>query len=123
MRVLLKRIVLETLIEAARNAHPRETLFLLRGKLRKGEAAVEELLVPPLANYGYGFASFSPYMLPFDPSIIGSAHSHPSGSLKPSVEDLNLAYGAILVILAYPYAKDRVAAYGRRGYRLTLELI
>lgn len=80
------------------------------------------MLVPPLANYGYGFASFSPHMLPFDPSIIGSAHSHPSGSLKPSVEDLNLAYGAILLVLAYPYTKDRVAAYDRRGYRLTLEL-
>jgi len=121
--VLLKRDILETIIEAAWNAHPRETLFLLRGSLHKGEAVVEELLVPPLANYGYGFTSFPSFMLPFDPSIIGSAHSHPSGSLRPSVEDLNLAYGAILIIIAYPYGEDRIAAYNGRGNRLTLKLV
>ncbi|RLF08583.1 MAG: peptidase [Thermoprotei archaeon] len=100
----MKREVVEAVLEASRNLHPRETLLLLRGRRGSdGSIVVEEVLVPPLATFGLGFASFNPFALPLDPSIVGSAHSHPSGDPSPSVQDLNLGRGPLLMIAASPY--------------------
>jgi len=58
-----------------------------------------------------------------DFSIIGTAHSHPSGSLKPSVEDQNHSIGKIIVIVAFPYqGKESVAVYNREGEKISLEV-
>jgi proteasome lid subunit RPN8/RPN11 len=59
-----------------------------------------------------------------DFSIIGSAHSHPSGNPRPSVGDLNYSMGKIIVIVAFPYdGKENAAVYNREGKELTLELV
>ncbi|MEM2370408.1 MAG: hypothetical protein QXH51_05845 [Candidatus Bathyarchaeia archaeon] len=44
---------------------------------------------------------------PLDLSIIGVAHSHPSGILAPSTADLNNFYGRIMIIAAYPYTSEK----------------
>jgi len=63
-------------------------------------------------------------MLPMDFSIIGVAHSHPSGSLEPSVQDQNLSLGRIMLIVGYPYrGKENVAVFSRKEGRLPLEVV
>ncbi|RLF12141.1 MAG: peptidase [Thermoprotei archaeon] len=107
-RILVKREVVEALLVAARNVHPKEVLLLLRGrKLKDGALLLEEIIVPPLAIYGYSFSGFNPYLLPLDLSILGVAHSHPSGNPRPSVQDLNVGRGRVMVIIASPYASDK----------------
>jgi len=119
--VTVKKELLEMLLESAKGIHPKETIVLLRGKAGKGAISVSEVLIPPLAMHGKGFSSFPTHMLPMDFSIIGVAHSHPSGSLSPSVEDLNHSFGKITLIIAAPYTgKENMAAYDRNGRRLTL---
>ena len=81
--------MLEGLLEYAREMHPREIFLLMRGRQVDDTLKVEEFLLPPFAVHAVGFSSFSPWFLPLDPSIVGTVHSHPSGSLQPSVEDLN----------------------------------
>ncbi len=122
MKVVIKREALEVLLEAARNAHPREALFLLRGKREKDAIVVEDLVIPPLATHGRGFAEFPLQMLPFDTKLVGSAHSHPSGSLRPSIEDLDACFGVVL-ILAYPYVLGSTVAYDPKGRRVEIEII
>jgi proteasome lid subunit RPN8/RPN11 len=62
-------------------------------------------------------------MLPMDFSIVGTAHSHPSGSSTPSNADMNHFFGSILMIVGFPYADKRnVAIYNREGERLTLQM-
>jgi len=121
--VTIPREILETFLESAKKLHPKETIFLLRGKATKNSMIISELLIPPVATYGIGFSTFPMHMLPMDFSIVGSIHSHPSGSLAPSFEDLNSSMGRVIIIAAFPYqGEENVAAYNRDGKRLTLQV-
>jgi proteasome lid subunit RPN8/RPN11 len=120
--VLISRELLQAVLEGAKRLHPKETILLLRGEKTKGTIKVSELVVPPLATYGQGFASIPIHMLPMDFSLVGTLHSHPSGSLMPSVTDLNHFFGNVLMIVGYPYAdEENVAVYDRYGDRLFLQ--
>ena len=111
------------ILEGAKRLHPKETIFLLRGKADKNMVRVSDVIIPPLATYGRGFSSFSPHMLPMDFSIIGVAHSHPSGNLKPSVGDQNRSMGRIMMIVGYPYTgEENVAIYSKSVENVTLEV-
>jgi proteasome lid subunit RPN8/RPN11 len=77
--VKIPQEMLQMILKSAKSLHPRETLFLLRGKTCKDKITISEIVIPPSATYGKGFASLPTFMLPIDFSIIGTAHSHPSG--------------------------------------------
>jgi len=122
--VLLDRELLQTVFEGARRLYPKEMILLLRGKKKKDIVKVSELVVPPLATYGSGFAHIPLHMLPMDFSIVGTVHSHPSGNLTPSTADLNHVFGIILMIVGFPFADERnVAVYNRNGEKLTLQIM
>lgn len=115
--------LLQTIFEGAKHLYPRETILVLRGKKEKDVITVTDLLVPPLAKYGRGFANLPISMLPMDFSIVGTAHSHPSGNINPSSTDLNHFYGPILMIVGSPFADEKnVAAYNRNGERLAVRV-
>lgn len=122
MKVVVPGELLDSLLLFAKMQHPREALLLLRGSVGRDEITIEEHLFPPFASSGRGFAQFRPHMLPIDFSIVGTLHSHPSGSPRPSPTDLNHLYGRIMVIVAYPYTRDRVAVYNKKGERVPLEV-
>jgi proteasome lid subunit RPN8/RPN11 len=122
--VAIPREILEIVLESARALHPKETIFLLRGKKTGNSLSVTELLVPPTATYGNGFSGFPMHMMPIDFSIVGTVHSHPSGNLAPSSGDLNHSMGRVIIILAFPYqTSENVAAYNRDGKKLNLQVI
>ena len=115
--------LLEAIFEGAKRLYPRETILLLRGKKTKGTIRVEELVVPPLATYGDGFANIPLHMLPVDFSIVGTVHSHPSGNLTPSDVDFNHFFGRILMIVGFPFTSvQNVAVYNLQGERLQLQI-
>jgi proteasome lid subunit RPN8/RPN11 len=115
--------LLDAIFEGARRLYPKETFMLLRGKKSKNAIHVTDLVVPPLAIYGYGFANFPLHMLPMDFSIVGTVHSHPSGNIAPSHVDLNHFFGRILMIVGFPFADaQNVAVYSSNGERLPLQV-
>lgn len=121
--IAIDQELLQTILEAAKRLYPRETILLLRGKKDKHQIRITDLLVPPLASYGRGFADVRLHMLPMDFSIIGTAHSHPSGNLMPSPTDLNHFFGTVLVIAGFPFADEKnVAVYNRNGDLLELQV-
>jgi proteasome lid subunit RPN8/RPN11 len=121
--VTIPREILEMVLESARTLHPKESIFLLRGKTTKNSLDISELVIPPAATYGSGFSAFPMHMLPMDFSLVGTIHSHPSGNLTPSSEDLNNSMGRVIIIVAFPYhGKESVAAYNRDGKKLTLQV-
>jgi proteasome lid subunit RPN8/RPN11 len=121
--VSLSAELLDAIFEGARRLYPRETILLLRGKKSKDSVKVLELVVPPLATYGHGFADVPLHMLPMDFSIVGTVHSHPSGNLAPSDVDFNHFFGRILMIVGFPFAGEQnVAVYNSRGERLPLHI-
>jgi proteasome lid subunit RPN8/RPN11 len=115
--------LLNSILESARAAYPRETILLLRGTVKEDRLEVADLVIPPLATYGSGFSSFPSQMLPVDFSLIGTAHSHPSGVIRPSVEDLNRAIGKTLMIVGYPFEVVNVAAFSRSGEEIRLRIV
>jgi proteasome lid subunit RPN8/RPN11 len=115
--------VLDSIFEGARRLYPKETFLLLRGKKSKSEVHVSDLVVPPLAVYGYGFANLPFHMLPMDFSIVGTVHSHPSGNINPSSVDLNHFFGRVLMIVGFPFASAQNAAvYDSNGEKLQLQV-
>jgi proteasome lid subunit RPN8/RPN11 len=124
LTVSLSKELFQTILKGAKNLYPRETVLLLRGKRTKNMISISELIVPPLATYGQGFASIRLHMLPMDFSIVGTAHSHPSSSLTPSPTDLNSFFGKILMIVCFPFEdENNVAVYNRDGERLALQIV
>ncbi|RLI21324.1 peptidase [Candidatus Bathyarchaeota archaeon] len=122
MKVRIGEKLLEAILENARLMHPKEILFMLRGEKKKDCMVIYDIIIPPFATYGHGFATFSLSTLPIDFSIVGTAHSHPSGNLSPSIGDLNHAIGKIIMIVGYPYTKQNVVVYDREGNKIELEI-
>jgi len=121
--VSISQTLIEAILESAKALYPKETILLLRGEKSKDMIKITDLIVPPLATYGQGFANIPTHMLPIDFSIVGTLHSHPSGNLTPSPADLNHFWGKILMIVGFPFADDRnVAAYNHKGEKLTLKI-
>jgi len=119
--VVFDREPFESMLASARNLHPREFIALLRGEIRHGEIHITDLLLAPLSVYGAGFSNFNPYALPFDASVVGLAHSHPSGCAEMSTWDYNHFYGSIMAVAACPYeGPGDVAVFDGRGNRLRL---
>ncbi|MEM2926919.1 MAG: Mov34/MPN/PAD-1 family protein [Candidatus Bathyarchaeia archaeon] len=122
--VVIHRSIVEGLLQLAREMHPKEIILLLRGKVKGQKLLVEEALIPPFAIPGIGFSSFPLQTLPMDFSIIGTAHSHPSGILHPSTRDLNRFYGKIMLIIAYPYDLEGCfAIFDGNGNLVNCEII
>ncbi len=105
--VFVERAVVESILSYAQMFHPRESILLLKGKIDKKKIVVTDVQIPPLATHGSTFSGFPLSRLPIDFSVIGVAHSHPSGALRPSVTDLNKFYGRIMLITAYPYQSEQ----------------
>lgn len=119
--VTISQRLLKSILESAREAYPNEIILLLRGKQKKERIEITDLIIPPLATKGMGFASFPAHMLPMDFSLIGSVHSHPSGALRPSTQDLNHAFGKVIMIVGYPFLNfENVVVYNHSGDKIPI---
>jgi len=114
--VFVERTVVDSILSYAQMFHPRESILLLKGKIEKKKIVVDDVQIPPLATHGSTFSGFPLNGLPIDFSVIGVAHSHPSGALCPSVTDLNKFYGRIMLITAHPYQSEKnIIIFDRQG--------
>ena len=102
--------------------HPNEGILVLRGKAKKGHILIDGLVIPPFSHSGPTFAGFPHSFLPFDPSYVGTVHSHPNGVAKPSVTDLHNFFGFVSIIVQSPYEDDDIFAYDRDGNLLELTI-
>ena len=84
---------------------------------------IDGLVVPPFSVRGPYYSGFPSYDLPFDLSYIGTVHSHPGGSNRPSIEDLNNYYGLVSVIICYPYDDKTICAFDRNGDQFPLTIM
>ena len=119
----LQRHVADSIITYAKTCHPNEGILILQGQTKKSNIIVDGLVVPPFASHGPYYSGFPTYELPFDLSYIGTAHSHPGGSNRPSLEDLNNFYGFVSVIISYPYSESDIGAFDRNGNKVHVEIV
>jgi proteasome lid subunit RPN8/RPN11 len=120
-QVILTRQTADGIITYSKTWHPHEGILILQGKSNKiGEIRVNGLVVPPFASSGPYYSGFPTNELPMDLSYIGTAHSHPGSSNRPSLQDLNDFFGVISIIISYPYEYNTIAAYDRNGNNVSL---
>lgn len=117
-KVILKREVLDSMLTFFKMHHPNEAILVLRGSNKKDALLIDSLVIPPMAEGGPFFSGFPSFMLPGDLSIMGTAHSHPSGSAQPSLTDINHFSGLVGVIVKYPYEDNDLFAYNSSGEQL-----
>ena len=117
----VKRTLLEDAGQAARNFYPKEFMCFLGGDKKK--EIIEEIVFLPTEN-SQNSASVNEQSIPFDETIIGSLHSHPSGNNLPSRQDKKffLKY-QINAIMSYPYTPEGVAFYDKNGEKITVLLL
>jgi proteasome lid subunit RPN8/RPN11 len=116
-KILVAQTVVDSILSYAHMFHPKESILLLKGKNDKEKILLDDVQVPPLATHGSSFSSFPFNKLPIDFSVIGVAHSHPSGISNPSVSDMNNFYGRVMLITAYPYLSEHnILIFDRKGH-------
>ena len=122
--VFVKQSVVESILSYAQMFHPRESILILKGKIDKNKIVVTDVHILPVATHGRTFSGFPLSRLPIDFSVIGVAHSHPSGALCPSITDLNKFYGRLMLITAYPYQSEQnIIILDRQGNPVKYKLI
>jgi len=121
--IKLKKDVLNSILSYCLMKHPNEGILILRGKSKKGNVLIDGLVIPPFSFEAYSSSGFPHYMLPGDMSYVGTVHSHPSGSARPSVTDLNNFFQLISLIVRFPYGDKDIFAWNSNGVTVKLTII
>lgn len=119
--IKIRRELLETLFALGKSQHPNEFLAVL--KLKNG--IIEEFELVPGTISGRTSAAFDTFMMPLDPGTAGSAHSHPSGAVRPSEADLRFfpRVGRYHIIIGAPYNEDTWKCFRADGNQISIEVV
>jgi proteasome lid subunit RPN8/RPN11 len=119
----LSRKTLIDLLEIARQTFPNEFISLL-SVTEENPFVISEIVVVP-AEFGRNHSFLRRDLVPFDPFIVGSVHSHPSSSMKPSRAD-KVAFsrlGKVHLILGYPYLERDFRAFDKNANPVSITVV
>jgi proteasome lid subunit RPN8/RPN11 len=110
--------------ESAKSMYPKEFGGLLRCDDEQRDTITEIVLLPGTIA-GESHAIFRMHMKPFDLSIVGTVHSHPSRSFFPSEADKQLfrKYGKVHIIIGSPYTINSWQGYDQNGEPIAVHII
>jgi len=125
MEILVKRRALLSALAGAKSSYPHEFICLFTGKRVGPNIVIEDTMIPPGIMVSQSMASFNDWMLPFIEGMLGTFHSHPGGSQRPSQQDRYLfsQKGGIHFIAAEPYDEKSVSAYLGSGKKVEFRLV
>lgn len=117
----IKRETIEMILEASRDVYPNEFGAILRAE----EGVITEIMLLPGTLSGSRSAIFQLHMLPIDFTVVGTVHSHPSGSISPSGADVALfqKFGYIHIITGVPFNEGSWRAFDLYGEPVDLEVV
>ncbi|MBP2029345.1 proteasome lid subunit RPN8/RPN11 [Methanohalophilus levihalophilus] len=111
---------LEFILGASKNTAPNE----FAGLLHEEDGVITDVLILPGTESSDRNAVIKLFMMPNVESV-GSVHSHPGPSARPSEEDLRMfsKTGNLHIIVAEPYDKDSWVCYTREGQPVDLPVL
>lgn len=117
----IRRRTLKMILEAGKSSHPNEFGAILKAE----EGVINQLWLLPGTESGESAALFRLHMLPVDFSVVGTVHTHPSGSCRPSGADIELfrRFGYVHIIACEPFNIRSWACYDGNGDRRSLEVV
>ena len=118
-RIIIDREVIDAIIELAQMTTPNEFIAFLEGKLEQKK----NLRIHGLAYQEYfanEHSTLTKINFPITSRIVGSVHSHPGPSNKPSGADLHFfsKRGMVHLIIAKPYREKDIQAYTANGEKV-----
>ena len=119
--IFIKKELLDGILGLCQEHHPREIIGLLRVE----NDVVSEFILPPGALTSAVSGLFFPNRIPLDFSLQGTIHSHPSGTLFPSPQDLKGVFRKMRFnfIVGYPYNLNSTRCFDRKGKELTFKVV
>ena len=128
---------LEFILETCADSHPNEFMGLLRaeevssprlrfdGQKPGSGRVITDVLIIPGTKSGEAMASLREEMIPTNAGGVGTVHSHPSGSTRPSEEDLRTfgRKGVRHIIVGGPYDRDSWRCYDAEGDTVELDVL
>jgi proteasome lid subunit RPN8/RPN11 len=122
-KIMITRKAADGIITWSKTHHPNEAILVLQGRTTRDQIIVDGLVIPPFAESGPFYSGFALHDLPYTIPHVGTAHSHPSGSNEPSLEDLHYFTGYVSIIIHHPYEDETMAAYDRNGKKLEIMIV
>jgi len=119
--VKVKKELLIGFLALCRAHHPKEFL----GILKMDKNIFTEFILPPGATTSQHSGVFFPGRLPTNRYYQGTIHSHPSGNLHPSLQDLNSIFKGYRFhfIVGFPYILNSIKCFDKNGTELQFKVI
>ncbi|GIU69682.1 MAG: hypothetical protein KatS3mg002_0918 [Candidatus Woesearchaeota archaeon] len=116
-KIIIKKEVIEDIIDFAKANHPKEFVAFFNGMIKNKELTIKNLVYN---EYLSNESSAIPIFHFPDKSFYGSVHSHPSGSNKPSAADRHFfsKIGIVNAIISYPYTIETIKFYNHEGIEI-----
>ena len=117
----IDKAALRMINDSAIETFPNEFLAALKAE----EGVITELVVLPGTVQGDSHGIMHTHMLPIDYSVIGTVHSHPGHSNRPSDADLQFFshFGGVHIITCLPFDETSWKAYNSNGERVVLKVV
>ena len=114
--VRVDREVLESVLYYSKKAYPNEFLAFFDGEIKDKVLYITGLLFLPGETCETG-AVIHTEMMPMNTKYLGSVHSHPGPSARPSDADLMTfsRHGYFHMIVCLPYSLETFKSYDRYG--------
>lgn len=119
--VIIKKEIIEIIIELAKENYPKEFLAFFQGKIKNNKLNIEQL------DYHQYYASESsafPILQYGKMNFYGSVHSHPSLSNKPSRADIEFfrKTGIVHAIICKPFDFEHINFYNHQGEEIIIKI-
>ena len=113
--------LIDAINEAAVQTYPNEFIAALRAE----KGVINELLMLPGTISGETSGILQLHMMPIDFSVVGSVHSHPGHSARPSEADLAFFshFGSVHIITCLPFDRTSWRVYNLYGQRIELQVV
>jgi len=125
MAIKIRENAILSALAGAKAAYPNEFICLLRGKRVGEDLVIEDTLIPPGIMTSKTMTSFSDWMMPYMEGLVGTFHSHPGGTARPSRQDgwLFSQRGGVNFIAAEPFGVKDTAAFTGNGEKVEFVVI
>lgn len=122
--VQIDKRVIEEVVKIARQADPKEYVALLSGKIDKKILKITGLIFLPFKASGTS-AVMEVFMMPITTDAVGSIHSHPGPSNRPSNADKIFfgKNGYFHLIICRPYTEATIASYDAFGNPIEYKVV
>jgi proteasome lid subunit RPN8/RPN11 len=119
--VQIKSQLIDGILKYCRQHHPREILALLKME----HEVLTEFILPPGALTSRSSGLFVPSRLPITRDYQATVHSHPSGIVQPSLQDLNGIFKGYRYnfLVGYPYRVENIKCFDKSGKELKFVIV